>query len=165
MPGFWVLLIGLLLMIIASLIAGGYCEMNGWAWTFYVLGIILVIVGVALLLWSWNKGDKKAVTENCVQPQHLHLNTQHSPLTFTQDVSPRFTYSQHHYTPHSPHSIPVISETVKSVPVIITRPISVPSTFQSVSPAVTPTLISSNIPQAQRGFATTAVDLSALSPV
>ena len=175
---FWILLVGLLLMIVASLVAGGYCEMNGWAWTFYILGIILVILGVGLGLWAWSKsGEKKEInyTHN-YQPSHSpYTHIQHSPLTFTQEqVSPHFTYSHHPYTPHSPHvtpSIPVVQ--ISPLPVMRTLPIAAPisspivspQVVQSVSPLITPSVTSSNIPQAQRGFATTAVDLSALSPV
>ena len=170
---FWILLLGLLLMIVASLVAGGYCEMNGWAWTFYILGIILVILGVVLGVWAWSKSGEQKSVNDCAhnyQPSPAYNHMQHSPLTFTKEqVSPHFTYSHHPYTPHSPHvtpSIPVVQ--VSPLPVMrsVVAPISPQSqVVQSVSPLVTPTLTSSNIPQAQRGFATTAVDLSALSPV
>ena len=201
---FWTLLVGLILVIIGAIIRGVNCEMNWWSGSLFLLGFILVLIGVALALWNWASMataiEKKAYVSaspayqqyslQC-SPQYPH---QYSPQLSHEDVMNKFKYANHPQVIHSPHVIsspsPIVSvpalisspsptvQRVVSLPTLppITTVRTLPTTTSVVStPSATsiplsnspiiPTPVTTNIPQAQRGFSTSGMDLSALSPV
>ena len=196
---FWLILVGLILVIIGAIIRGVNCEMNAWSGSLFLVGFILVLIGVALALWNWasmeNTLEKKVYVSPSpayqqYSPQCSHQYSQYSPQISHEDVMNKFKYANHPQVIHSPHVISSPSPTV-SVPALISSPsptvqrvvslppISVrtlPTTASVVStPSATsiplsnspiiPTPVTTNIPQAQRGFSTSSMDLSALSPV
>jgi hypothetical protein len=193
---FYLLLIGLVFIIIGSIIRGVKCEMNWWSGSLFLIGFILVLIGLALALWNWasmtNTYERKQVhpAPSPVYYQQSPMYHQYSPMQTRYDVTDRFKYANHPQVIHSPHVtsspvmtqrvLPISSPNVDRVERIVSIPtlpvmrttaatvISVPSVtsvpLTSNSPII-PTPVTTNIPQAQRGFATSGVDLSALSPV
>ena len=198
---FWLLLVGLILVIIGAIIRGVNCEMNSWSASFFLIGFILVLIGIALALWNW--ASMSNVLENkqkvYVSPSPTyHQYSQYSPHSHYQvspgcpeDVTNRFKYANHPQVIHSPHvtpspisspavsvqrvvTLPQIPRTVVSVPSVASVvsvpsatsvPLSSPSSLSLSNSPIVPTPVTSNIPQAQRGFSTSGQDLSALSPV
>ena len=112
---FWLLILGVFLILLASLIAGGRKEVNGWIWGIFIAGAVLAILGIIFAIVAWSRATPCYVEPAC--------DVVNSPSQFV---------------PSSPSSL--------------------------ISPMGTPTRISSNVPQAQRGFSTTNLDLSQLSP-
>ena len=200
-PWFWILLVGLILVIIGAIIRGVNCEMSGWSAGLFLIGFILVLIGIALALWNWASmanamEDKQKVY---VSPSPVyHQYSQYSPHSHYQvspgcpeDVTNRFKYANHPQVIHSPHvtpspissptvsvqrvvTLPQIPRTVVSVPSVASVvsvpsatsvPLSSPSSLSLSNSPIVPTPVTSNIPQAQRGFSTSGQDLSALSPV
>ena len=193
---FWLILVGLILVIIGAIIRGVNCEMSSWSGGFFLLGFILVLIGVALALWNWASMataiEKKAYVSP--SPAYQQYSHQYSPQLSHEDVMNKFKYANHPQVIHSPHVISSPSPNV-SVPALISSPSptvqrvvslptlppittvrTLPTTTSIVStPSATsiplsnspiiPTPVTTNIPQAQRGFATSGMDLSALSPV
>ena len=65
---FWLLIIGIFLILAAALLAGGLKEANGWVWGFFIAGIIISILGIILAIVEWNRPCKinKKYTSNNV---------------------------------------------------------------------------------------------------
>ena len=198
---FWILLIGLILVIIGAIIRGVNCEMSWWSGGFFLVGFILVLIGIALALWNWasmaNTMENKQKVYVSPSPTY-HQYSQYSPHSHYQvspgcpeDVTNRFKYANHPQVIHSPHvtpspissptvsvqrvvTLPQIPRTVVSVPSVASVvsvpsatsvPLSSPSSLSLSNSPIVPTPVTTNIPQAQRGFSTSGQDLSALSPV
>ena len=122
---FWLLILGVFLILLAALIGGGKKEVNGWIWGIFIAGAVLSILGIIFAIVAWSRATPCYVEPAC-------------------DVAS----SPSRFVPNSP------------VSTINTKL----ATSSSFSPMGTPTRIASNIPQAQRGFSTTNLDLSQLSP-
>ena len=193
---FWLLLVGLILVIIGAIIKGANCEMNSWSWSFFLVGFILVLIGIALALWNWasmanvleNK-QKVYVAPSPAYQQYSPLSHSHSLYQVSpgcpDDVTNRFKYANHPQVIHSPHvtpspissptvsvqrvvSIPSLPQIPRSLPSVASAtsvPLSSPSSLSLSNSPIIPTPVTTNIPQAQRGFMTSGQDLSALSPV
>ena len=112
---FWLLIIGIFLILLAALLGGGLKDVNGWIWAIFIAGAVLAILGIIFGIVAWAKAE---------------------PCDMRNDKSSKMT--------------PVESRSDH---------LSSPS-----SPIGTPTRVTSNVPQSQRGFATTNLNLSALSP-
>ena len=160
---YWILLIGLLAIIVGLIIAGCKAEWNGWSWGFVIGGIILVFLALILAFFS--------ITSHC---NHTHEHLSHLPVSPTYIApSPVFVPS-HVSTPTYVPSVPIVRETttVRSLapgegpmssvelPKIPPLPVSTRS-----SPLSSPTFTTTNVPQAQRGFVSSSLDLSSLAPL
>ena len=116
---FWLLIIGVALILTAILIAGGMKEMKGWTWGIFILGCVLAILGIIFAFVAWGRAKDYVESKETCSAQIEDCGC---------DAKTPFS----NYT--SQHSTPQITK------------------------------VSTNIPQAQRGFSATSVDLSALAP-
>ena len=199
---FWLILVGLILVIIGAIIRGVNCEMTNWSAGFFLIGFILVLIGVALALWNW-ASMANAIEKNAyVSPSpmyHQQYSQQYSQHSQHQ-VSPgcpdnvinTFKYANHPQVIHSPHvtssstvvSVPIMSPpttqrivsvpsvpsvppvaTIRTLPTVVSTPSATSVPLSTSNSPIIPTPVTTNIPQAQRGFSTSGMDLSALSPV
>ena len=120
---FWLLIIGILIVLTAVLIAGGMKKMHGWTWGIFIVGCVLAIMGIifGLIAWKRNVPCKEEILcskiEGCEESPYFPMSSS-SPMS--------------------------------------SNPLS--------SRIGTPTLVTTNIPQAKRGFATTSLTLNNLAP-
>jgi MFS family permease len=147
---FWILLLGLLLILIGALIAGGTKEFSGWVWGLFITGIIIAIIGIILGIVEWNKTESYINILPCPKIVGIEENTScnrnySQPIISSYQHYPTFQNSQN-FVQNSPQFSPQLNS------------------IQTSSPLSTPTKVTTNIPQAQRGFSTTSLNLSALSP-
>ena len=201
---FWILLVGLILVIIGAIIRGVNCEMNAWSGSFFLIGFILVLIGVALALWNWASMANTIEKNAYVSPSPMYsqqYSPQYSPISHQHQVSPgcpdnvinTFKYANHPQVIHSPHvtssstpivSVPIMSPpttqrvvsspsvpslppvaTIRTLPTVVSTPSATSVPLSTSNSPIIPTPVTTNIPQAQRGFSTSGMDLSALSPV
>jgi MFS family permease len=131
---FWLLIIGLLLILIALLIGGGMKKITGWVWAIFIIGAVLAVLGIIFAIYEWF----------AIQPCQIK-----------QEYS-------------CPETIPEVETPCSKVqvetPKIEKRYVKSTSFIPPNSPLKTPTKIQTNVPQAQRGFSTTSVDLSSIAP-
>ena len=113
---FWLLIIGVALILTSILIAGGMKEMKGWTWGIFIVGCVLSILGIIFGFVAWSK--YKPCQENVENTKVEDCGC--------QVESPSYSFSNH------------------------------------ATPEITK--VSMNIPQAQRGFSTTSMNLSSLAP-
>lgn len=153
---FWLLIIGLLLILTALLIGGGMKKITGWVWVIFIIGAVLAVLGIIFAIYEWFS------IQNCVEKvveQSCSKN-----VAETNPISPVNYYERKVSSPMrqiTPIRSPEIS-TMRTNEVPQIRKIEtsqIPS-----SPIKTPSVVKSNVPQAQRGFATTSMDISSLSP-
>ena len=102
---FWLLIIGVALILTSILIAGGMKEMKGWTWAIFVVGCVLAILGIIFAFVAWSK-----------------------------------------YTPCESNPV----EKKESIEI------------SQQTPEIT--RVSVNVPQAERGFSATSMNLSSLAP-
>ena len=131
---FWLLIVGILLILIAAMLSGGLREVNGWIWGIFIAGVIFSILGVIFALISWSKTIN---TDSSHKSENIH-SSYSSP-----------SYSSPSYSSPS-YSSPSCSSSNYNSPI--------------PSPIGTPTPVNYNIPQAHRGFASTNLNLSSLAP-
>ena len=117
---FWLLIIGVLLILTAILIAGGIKQMHGWTWGLFVVGCVLAILGIIFGFIAWYRYKPCPVEEEETCPKVI-------------DGCGCEAESEY-----------------------VTTPVS--------SRIGTPTVVTTNIPQAKRGFATTSLTLDNLAP-
>ena len=132
---FWLLIIGIFLILFAALIAGGMKETNNWVWGLFVVGAVFAVLGIIFAIVEWSCLDTSQYV-NCPE-----LNKDECP--YANITSSPYSNVTSNVT--SPGSLSF----EKSV---------------SYSPIGTPTKVNMNVPQAQRGFATTDKTISSLAP-
>ena len=115
---FWLLIIGVALILTSILIAGGMKQMKGWTWGIFIVGCVLAILGIIFAFVAWSKYTP------CKEDE-VNVNSKVEDCG-CQVESPSYSYSN------------------------------------QVTPEITK--VSMNIPQAQRGFTATSINLSALAP-
>ena len=52
---FALLLLGAFLIIVAALIGGGMKDMNGWIWSLFIGGAVLILLSIIFGFIAWNK--------------------------------------------------------------------------------------------------------------
>ena len=117
---FWLLIIGMALILTSILIAGGMKEMKGWTWIIFVVGAVLAVLGIIFGFVAWSKHKP------CVENSSETVCSTQIEDCGCDTNSPSYSYSN------------------KTTPQI--------------------TKVSMNVPQAQRGFSATSVNLSSLAP-
>lgn len=145
---FWILLLGLLLILIGALIAGGTKQFSGWVWGLFIVGIVMALIGLLIGILSWNSNKNIGNVLPCPKITEMQVNEGpgcNSPSRLENSYIPNLSTNTSLNT-----KSPSINENL--------------SRNISSSPPMVPTKVSTNIPQAQRGFATTSLNLSALSP-
>ncbi len=160
---FWCLLAALVLILISLFISSGTKCVNGWAWTFFVLALILATVGIVFAILDWLQKPK--LIQNI---QHTHIETYPKGVRYSY-VEQRNPYIVPHMTVAS--SVPSVTT---SQPVLVSSPI----TTQIASPVVTSQTVMSpmspmspmvmpsgniNGPQSEKGFSSTNTSLSDLA--
>jgi len=130
---FWLVIIGLLLILTAILIGGGMKEIKGWTWAIFILGAVLGLLGIIFAIIAWSKytpcGNECGDLSACDKPIKMTIT---SPLVSKTNT---------------PMNSPIYSN---------------PGSAFS-SPIGTPTKVTTNIPQAKRGFTASSLELSSLS--
>ena len=138
---FWLLIIGIFLVILAGLLSGCMNETHGWMWGLFVVGVIFILIALVIALIGFVKNLKINVTETHVSPYYASsMNT--NSLNRSSAYEPNLVTS---------------GDNNKSV--YASLPVS-----RTVSPMATPSRSVINIPQAQRGFTATNIQISSLSP-
>jgi hypothetical protein len=159
---FWILLLGLLLILVGALIAGGTKEFSGWVWGLFIAGIVIALIGLLIGILSWNSNRATANVLPCPKITDMQVNEGCNSYQASPMYSPAYSPMYSPASPASPAYSPTYSN--KSLTANSINPqISLNENISS-SPPMVPTKVSTNIPQAQRGFATTSLNLSALSP-
>ena len=126
---FWLVIIGLLLILTAIIIGGGMREIKGWTWGIFIVGAVLGLLGVIFAIITWSRYTPK--TLDCGdKPVKMTITSPLASRTVIPEASPIYS------TPTSAYS----------------------------SPIGTPSKVTTNIPQAKRGFTATSSDLSVLAP-
>lgn len=157
---FWILLFGLLLILIGALIAGGTKEFNGWFWGFLIAGIIIALVGILIAFMNWNCDTRISSNKSLIETSQYNPSMKNSPMYHSSLNIP--SNSSAHITSNSP--IQIQSSPMQNPPIQITSPLTSLESSSPIISSITPTVVSKNIPQAQRGFSTTSLDISSLSP-
>ena len=132
---FWLVIIGLLLILTAILIGGGMKEIKGWTWAIFIVGAVLGLLGIIFAIIAWSR--YVPCKTSCSDMKSPHESSFSSPVYSSTNVSPSSLYSSPNISPYS---------------------------STNVSPLGTPTRVSVNLPQAKRGFSTTPFELSSLAP-
>lgn len=135
---FWLIIIGLLLILIAILIGGGMEEINSWTWAVFILGAVLGLLGIIFAIITWSR-YVPLKNEYISSPIASSVESLHSPK------------SHLHSSPFQSH--------LQSPKSHLQSPKSCYS-----SPIGTPTKVTTNIPQAKRGFTASVIELSSLAP-
>lgn len=133
---FWILIVGILLILLAALLHLGLKENTTWVWWIFVAGAVLAVLGIILAVVAYYNQPKCIVTE----PESAIVTEDHG-CSRISDNYPQSSLEKS-YIP--------ISDNEMGSPVY--------------SPIGTPSRSSINIPQAQRGFSTTSSGLSSLAP-
>ena len=139
---FWLLLIGLILVIIGAIIRGVNCEMSNWSAGFFLVGFILVLIGIALALWNWASMANAMEDKQKVYVSPSPVYHQYSPSSYPHshyqvspgcpdDVTNRFKYANHPQVIHSPHVTP---SPISSPTVSVQRVVSIPQIPRSLPP-------------------------------
>ena len=50
---FWLLILGIFLILFAAILAGGLQETNNWVWGLFVVGSILAVLGIIFAMIAW----------------------------------------------------------------------------------------------------------------
>ena len=132
---FWLLVVGLLIVILAALFTSGFQQDNGWVWWIFALGIVLIVLGIIFGLATWY-GNKKECS--------LHNENMDNNL---DNLDGKIDNS-------------------KSKVVTPATPLPMPSAPSSpvTSPLKSPTRVTINMPQVQKGFLSTTDNLATLAP-
>lgn len=138
---FWLLAIGIIIILVAALIRTGVHENNGWIWWIFVIGLILALLGIVFGIVTW-MNDCEVVT--------------HDTLYTANHVAPHV---------HVEPAVPVIVPSYPSTPVAAVNSTIPYQRSELASPVRAPSQISVNMPQAQRGFTATETDLASLAPL
>jgi len=75
---FWLLIIGILLILTAVLIAGGMKEMHGVTWGVFVVGCVLALLGIIFGFIAWSK--YKPCEESCLNNVEVCDSPSPSPI-------------------------------------------------------------------------------------
>ena len=138
----WLLILGIFLMVLAGILAGGMQETTGGMWVLFAVGLILTLVCLVWILIDWSKDveiDRTSTT------QATYFSTGNVVV------------------PYVPSPVLVTPTEVAVMPPIATY--AQPILPQYNSPIGIPSKTAMNIPQAQRGFTSTNMQLSSLSPI
>ena len=90
---FWLLIIGVALILTAILIAGGMKEMKGWTWGIFVVGCVLAILGVIFGFIAWSKYTpckQNEVIEHS-KVEECSYNTPSPHYSYSNQTTPEFT--------------------------------------------------------------------------
>ena len=137
---FWALLVGVLLILLAAILHLAFKENTQWVWWIFAAGALLSILGIIFAFVSYFHQPR------CV------------PTTTEETTEKQFgcnkvsNYPSEQYSNNEQYSSPSNNEysSAMSSPVY--------------SPIGTPSAATHNLPQAQRGFVTSANELSSLAP-
>jgi Na+/melibiose symporter-like transporter len=154
---FWLFIIGIALILLAALIGGGMKKVTGWIWALFIVGVVLALLGV-IFAFVAIRNAKPCVEERNELPCPNLYSTSGEPIGCPlAKKSQNYNYASPNVV-NSPNNI--------NNAAVSPNKVNSPNKANSaaVSPLGTPTLVSSNIPQAQRGFATTSLNISALAP-
>lgn len=153
----WPLILGIFLIILSGLLAGGLHETNHWIWAAFIAGAILTLIGVILGIIAWSKEIK--VNQSSVS---INTTTRITPTSPTSPITP-INNTNLIMDPPSLEDVAVTSTNMPVIPAATLSPINY-NEYRYASPIGSPTPLKINIPQAQRGFTPTNIQLSSLAP-
>lgn len=159
----WFLILGIFLIILSGLLAGGLHETNPWIWAAFIVGAILILIGVILGIIAWSKEIQVTHSSSPFVPNILP-NTSNIPPNVT-DVPINMSDHDCRYVPvnNSPIVNSYTTSNNNSNYFSNSPPIDY-NEYRYASPVGTPTPLKINIPQAQRGFTATNLQISSLAP-
>lgn len=168
----WPLILGLFLIILSGLLAGGLHETNSWIWTAFIVGAILVLIGAVLAIIAWTK-------EIRVLRMNNGLNGSNGPVTNSVSTPSVNNFGLDNLDLDDPgyanmNSLIAPSPTPLVDPIRVspnnsvvlkeqTEPIDY-NNYRYASPIGTPSKTVINLPQAQRGFSASNLQISSLAP-
>ena len=170
----WFLILGIFLIILSGLLAGGLHETNPWIWTAFIAGAILILIGTILGVIAWSKSIK-------IVSSSVPSSVSSTPVSINN--CPDIKNSVPLVTSHTTHKVDPISSNSNSFNNgfnfnnnlngnnLNSQPIDYneyryasPVASPVGTPVGTPTPLKINIPQAQRGFSATNMQISSLAP-
>lgn len=161
----WFLILGIFLIILSGLLAGGLHETNPWIWAAFIAGAILILIGTILGVIAWSKSIKIVSSTSSVSSS--------VPVNDCPDIPVKNSVPL--VTSHTTHKVDPISSNSNSFNFnnnlngnnLNSQPIDY-NEYRYASPVGTPvgtpTPLKINIPQAQRGFSATNMQISSLAP-
>lgn len=165
---FWLLMLGLLLILIGALIGGGTKCMNGWVWALFIVGIIFFVLSFLFMLFDLKYCPSQPKKQECSMKQECGIKQECEIKNTCGMISDnKITLNSPGYLSSPPiekYNTKPISYSPGVTPNISCGMSPVTTCNTSFSPMGSPTKICYNIPQAQRGFVTTSQDLSSLAP-
>ena len=155
--GLGLLLFGSFLILAVVLTAGGIKEMHGWLYVGLIMGILLAIAGIIIAIIGMRQDNYIEKTDS---PSLISSEPINSSMSSMSSMSS---------TVDTPSDVTEMTSTSSMSPMSSTSSTTstVSSNFkgeQMYSPIGTPTKTSINVPQAQRGFSTTGIEISSLAP-
>lgn len=135
---FWLLIFSLLLILISALM-NDKIEMfsENWKRIFFIIGAILAVLAIVFLLINWSSFSDNFEKTDTIEDYNFNFSPDYSP-----DYSPDLSATS---LPNSTSSADF-------------------SSLSAASPVKSPTRVTSNIAQAQRGFTSTKDSISSLAP-
>jgi len=166
---FWLLILGLILILTALLIGGGMKKINGWVWAIFIVGAVFALLGILFAIYEWFRVPqcKTLIDEKISSCNEIKLSEKeirNSSYPNYANYANEFVDSNYpNYSNEGTNCPSSFGET--DVEIFDKTPVKIETRkILKDSPLKSPTKLDLNIPQLQRGFTTSTSEISSLAP-